>query len=533
MTAHLATTVCPSDRSAEPESTLSVPFRRERHDLVATAWLFAVFQLFYALSASGRFHAMDEYASFYTTESLVERGTLSLPRDRRFFGREALDGSFYTPYGPLRAVVAVPGYLVGRRLAGLSAADPVQVETLLWFGTSLTNTTIAALAVAVFFLLVSRLGARPLPALLATLTFALATPHWHYATTYFSEPLTTLLLLAAAFLLAGLVGRHPAPSGRQATRLFLAALPLALAAAERLTTALVFPVYALAVLALVGGSAWQRVRAATAYCAPPLIAIAFYLMWNWWRFGDPLEIGYPDSFEGDRPPDAFEEPFLRGLYGLTLSPGKGLFLSAMPALLGLVCWREMHGRAGWRASWLLVVPLVPLLFYSKFSYWEGAYSWGPRYLVPVIPFWIAPLAFLSPASRPARAVYVFVAAFSAGLTLLGVSVSFLECQVDRGYYLPGFRYNLDYSLIATTLDVNLQYARAALDGRFLAEPVGLGFDRWWFLLAKCGFDSTAIATAVAALGLLLAGAACGLARALRRPSPEASGERAPAITLSR
>merc|ERR1712034_83891 len=91
---------------------------------------------------------MDGYASFYMTESLVEHRTIALPQERALFGRKALDGSFHTPYGPLRAIVGVPGYVLGRSLGEALDAEPEQRETLLWFGTSLVNTTISALAVA-------------------------------------------------------------------------------------------------------------------------------------------------------------------------------------------------------------------------------------------------------------------------------------------------------------------------------------------------------------------------------------------------
>src|SRR6266542_3109113 len=122
-------------------------------------WLFLSFQIFYLLTTSGRLHTVDEYEAFYTTESFALNGDLSLPKERFFFGRRSQDGRYYAPYGPLSSVLAAPGYLAGKAVAGAFRLSHRARENLAWFSTCIVNTTFAALGVAAFFLLALRLGA--------------------------------------------------------------------------------------------------------------------------------------------------------------------------------------------------------------------------------------------------------------------------------------------------------------------------------------------------------------------------------------
>jgi hypothetical protein len=87
-------------------------------------------------------------------------------------------------------------------------------------------------------------------------------------------------------------------------------------------------------------------------------------------------------------------PTWAGLYGITLSPYRGLlFLSPVLALAlpGLVLlWRERNLR---RTVTLLGVVIAGFVFYvASYSYWWGGDAIGPRFLVPAVPFMILPLA---------------------------------------------------------------------------------------------------------------------------------------------
>ena len=65
------------------------------------------------------------------------------------------------------------------------------------------------------------------------------------------------------------------------------------------------------------------------------------------------------------------------------------------------------------------------LLYARWQMWEGGWCWGPRFLVPLVPLLLLPVAALAATvrSRPARAALVALAGVSALVTLGGVSVN--------------------------------------------------------------------------------------------------------------
>lgn len=523
----------PSSLQPIPTGALPGPTSRDRR---GAAWLLVAVSGLYLLTASGRPHTIDEYEAYFAAESLAERGTTSLPPEKGFFGRRGHDGRFWAPYGPLLPVVAAPGSVVGREIGQAFGLPPHAVETLTWTTTTATNAVVAALGVVALFLLAREMGAPRRGALAAAAILAIATPHWHYATTFFSEPLSALLVLLAAWALA----RYRRVHGRELRPLplLLAALPLALTVGVRMAMAILFPPLAVAVFCLVGRTPRKRLAAAAVYCALPIVAVSLYLLWNVARFGDPLQPGYPDTFEGSEAPLGFGEPLARGLYGLLASPGKGLFLFAMPVLCAGALASRWARRGGALAVALLLLPLVPLIFYAKYSHWEGGYCWGPRYLLPTLALWLLPLALLGSSRAPLRAAVVTSSLVAGAIQALGVSVSFVECQVTRGYYREGFVYNLGYSAVAETGGTFLFHAGEALRrGHVRSETEGLGFDRWFLHLARAGIDGWILTLVVAGLALAFLVGAVSAHRLLGRreaprttEAPETSEVRSPGPT---
>jgi hypothetical protein len=117
-----------------------------------------------------------------------------------------------------------------------------------------------------------------------------------------------------------------------------------------------------------------------------VLAVLPVLVWTAWyslrRDGTLVPAVYGGSFT---------TPIGTGLYGLVLSPGKGLFaynpflLLAIPGAVAL--WRRD------RAATALLVGLMVArtLLYARWSDWPGGIAWGPRFLMPAV----GPLALLA------------------------------------------------------------------------------------------------------------------------------------------
>ena len=107
---------------------------------------------------------------------------------------------------------------------------------------------------------------------------------------------------------------------------------------------------------------------------------ALNLYANWMRWGTLSASGNPGGYS-----DAgFDYPVMAGLFGLFLSPGKGLFWFSPPLLLGVLGWNRMRRRDETRADAWFFAGLFSLSIglYARWWDWAGDDSWCVRYLVP-------------------------------------------------------------------------------------------------------------------------------------------------------
>ena len=78
---------------------------------------------------------------------------------------------------------------------------------------------------------------------------------------------------------------------------------------------------------------------------------------------------------------------LCGLYGLFLSPNRGIFLFSPILLLAVVAvikWERLDRELRQLLSIYGAAAACYVLLISKMANW-GAFGWGPRYLMPVLP----------------------------------------------------------------------------------------------------------------------------------------------------
>jgi len=473
------------------------------------------------LTSTGRVRTADEYNTLYTTESLVLHGTTAVPQAvalHNFYGRLDVHGSPRAAYPPGQALSCAPWYAVGQyvlaRLPGVPADD---TDLIVAFASCLSSATFAALAVTFFFLLLQSI-AIPLPAtLMATAMVGLATPIFAYSGWLFSEPLSTAIFTAAAWLLFA----RPISSQRAAA----AGLILGLATLVRPTNILAVGVFALAIFA---HERKASLRAAFALCAASAVGVAILLAHNAVLFGSPFAFGYPAAAEGAKQLNHFDTPLLTGLYGFLFSPGKSVFIFAPPMILALFgisgLWRRNRGLA----TLAIMLPLVDLFFFAKYSQWEGGYCVGPRYLVPalvILCLGLGPmLAEPRPSSRPRLKLKMIAAVLlmlGATVQALSLATSFMEDQVPRGrYYGANWTYRLDYSL-SGPVHLFWKYLTSSQPAK-----LGLGWDRWFVFLAKAGVSRATLAlfgaAMIAGLSISLLGLAKNAAPDTRPPAPDVS-----------
>ncbi len=348
--------------------------------------LFLLLLAAYLFTYTPRVNSSDGLAMFATAESLVRRGALDVEQIRWMDlqqGTYGLDGLLYSRKG-----VGVPLGLLPLTALGLVVP---------WFGpvsaSLLFNAVVTALTGALLLVYLQMLGFSAKSSLLTALAFGLGTLAWPYAKSLFSDPFSGLLLLAAA--LALLKFRRTAQSRWAA----LAGLLLGWNVTTRYAEAIFLPVFGLLLLAYLfkkegdGGTPpappglRRWLLPVAAFCAPILLTGLALLAFNLSRYGDPFNTGYLET-------ETFSAIWLDGLAGQLFSPGRGLFLFSPILLLSVAGVVPFFRRRRAETLLALSVILIHLLLYGKWFMWHGGYAWGPRFIIPTLPFWallIAPI----------------------------------------------------------------------------------------------------------------------------------------------
>ena len=339
-------------------------------------WRLAVFLIvLYLLTAAGRLTSGDGAAMYRTAHQLVVAGQVAVPpAPEAPAGR---DGRHYAKYGLGQSLVELPLVLLGHTLATLTNQPD---DRLTQFWASLTNTFVSVGIVLVWWRLARDLGyARPV-ATAGAVTLAIASLVWPYARTDFSEPLLALALLSTAWCL---YRWHCAPRHSWAWALAAGACG-GLAFVTKPTAAILCPAFALYVALLLrsGGRSWTiGLRSLATSLGPLVIAGGFVLAFNYYRFGSVLDLGY-----GDEPTTGFTTPLLTGIALLLASSGKGLLWFCPAVVAGLWGWRTFARAHPPQAALAALLLVSQLAFFGRWWAWHGDWSWGPRYLVAMVPF---------------------------------------------------------------------------------------------------------------------------------------------------
>lgn len=347
---------------------------------------FALFWLLFAcylLTFTARIESSDGLSMFATVESMVRRGEVDSNQllwmgiQQGSFGP---DGDLYSRKGLGMVLLAWPLVWLGRLWP---AVGLVQVALLL-------NPLLTAWTGAMIYRTGRRLEWRPTTALATALIFGLATLAWPYAQTFFSDPACGWGLFAAFY---GLLAYSQ--TGRK-TYIFGSGLAWGLAYLTRTVNLVTLPIFAFGFLAALYNYhqtdtappfalathlrlLTRQWRTFVAFVVPILGAGLLSLWWNSLRYGSIWDSGYVET-------ESFSAPWLFGLTGLLVGPARGYFWYSPVLLLGL--WGAGWFRRQWRwLFWLIVTICVSYIaLYGKWYMWHGGYSWGPRFLTPILPF---------------------------------------------------------------------------------------------------------------------------------------------------
>ncbi|NOZ78219.1 MAG: hypothetical protein GXP48_03355, partial [Acidobacteria bacterium] len=399
----------------------------------------AASQLLVLSSVWPRFYSPNEYSRVFAAHAFVARGTFQIDWELARYGFiddvSVFAGRHYSNKAPGLIFAAVP---VIAALRAVAPSAPIGAEL---FAARAVLVSGAALACALLLATwIEREGNGTIGPAGAAFVLLFASGFAVYAGTFFSHAWTGALLFIAAYAVLG-PGRH-----RGGWTDAAAGFCIALAAISEYPAAVV----GIPLVLAAGWGRWRRMARMTAGGLLPLAALAAY---NAACFGSPLTLSSrlealpryhelaAQTFFG------FTVPHPAALAGLLFSPIVGLFFFfpvLLPALAApVVAWRAGRKRLGVAvagAVWLLPVVM------AGYREWQGGASFGPRYLVLAIPFFVLGLAMLPPGRARwwviGAAVPSAVAAFLGRATPPFAIDGAWTASTLRGWAIPALRSGL-------------------------------------------------------------------------------------------
>lgn len=354
--------------------------------------LLATCLLFYLLFWSGHHYSIDGVVMFQYAKAFLFDQSFSMEPPVRWGDFEFTVSKWAIgmtlAYVPVLAFLSITFFRGDPAIQQIPYAPdtPFNLELLSnrpYQYSSFLNPTVTAMTVVVLFLLAYKLRFTPKQAYLAALTFGLVSPAAVYAKFDFAQTLAAFLLLLGIYLFV-LYRQHGTKY------LLLSGVCLGLAILTRSEFILVpVPILVLAAYFLDQESekhtplkAKVRPLRLMLIGTPILLFSLLHLYVNQARFGSPFSAGYSPASEF-----TLEiEHFLTALMGNLISPGRGVFIFFPIALFSIYGFRQLLKEDREMATVIGLILAGMLGLYSIWKDWGGGISWGPRFLLPTIPY---------------------------------------------------------------------------------------------------------------------------------------------------
>jgi MFS family permease len=412
-----------------------------RRSLVPAVLLAAVAAVNF-LWMPGEFLAGDPHAWREETRSMLLAGELNVREAfvklgtlrGQYFAQNESNNLYYSKYGIANSLLALPPMWLDRALGGVIAERGVPPSLLL---SNLWNLALGVALAALLYALSGRYSRRAGVRVLFVIAAFYCTSLWFYLRAQSSEIYQTLFFTALFMALIGFLRRlrERGPGGldrRAWLCLAVAWLFAALLFFTRVLYGLLFPL-----IVLLGAWCASRgrtyaelrpgaVKLAAALLVPPLLTIALLGFVNHVKFGAPWLSGYHQwrldlHVPGGRLAD--------GLWGFLLSPRYSIFLYFPLLIFALVALRRFIERHLLDAVVMLSIFGAYMVVTAKFPSWAGEWTYGPRYLLPLLP--VLSLPFLTFADDVLDRIGTWRARAWGAIAVAGLAFSaYLQVQMN-------------------------------------------------------------------------------------------------------
>jgi hypothetical protein len=338
---------------------------------------------FFFLSSSGRLGSADAGAQLQASVLLATSGQLianAQPATLAEGWIRTETGRYYEPHDIGNVVLMLPAAWIGQYLSPAPpGADFDRPPVVCRVGVALTYAAISALGCFFMFCLFA-LQNEPRAAFLLSLLLPATTIFWAYSKTAW-DVMGACCGMCAVMYAAALVLR-----GRNRPRHLIGlGVTFAIVCAFRYSMT---PFLALGVGGVLYGARRHLTWRHCVTCAVVMSAgLLPSFVYNAVRTGSLLRpatataeyLGANNAIGGD---------VVHGLWGLLASPNRGVLVFSPFCLLLFVLpvvWRRIDLQERRLCGAMGATALTYLLFIASLKQWGGAFGWGPRFLVPIVP----------------------------------------------------------------------------------------------------------------------------------------------------
>jgi hypothetical protein len=332
------------------------------------------------LFSSGQIENPDTHLRLTQTRIVLDDNKFGLPDDvgEDSHGNISInkDGKRFMVYNPGQTIIFIPIYYI----ANLVSTDEANAYYFSAFCVSFLNYMVHALCAFILFKIALLLGAVKKQAYLVSIFFGLTSYSFVFAQSTYEHHFEMFFILLSVYFVQKKDTNHTG---------LLSGLMLSLGLVFRTTSILAVP----AILLLQKNNN-ERLKVLMSLT----FGVAFVLLYNYYRFGNPLETGYSLAWSLAHS-DKFDfwsfSGFPEAFFGFLFSPGKGLIFFSTTIVIASFGIKTFWKKQRLIFYAILLISAAYLIIFSLNFAWHGSiWSYGPRYILPIIPFLYLPIIYL-------------------------------------------------------------------------------------------------------------------------------------------
>ena len=284
----------------------------------------------------------------------------------------------------------------------------------------------SALSTGVFFLLARSFGFAIKTSIIITVLLGLSTFLWAYSQTSLNAVPFTF------FILLGLLLYKKYQMCGSYRFLTMCGISFGLAFLTRNDAILfIIPIFVFLLIGIAKKN--YRVKSFFSFVIPVSMSYVIYKILEFVRFGPRTDPDTALVAPAQIANAAFSNPYFLQIFGILFSPGAGIFVYNPVLLLSFIGFYDFYKKNKSDCLLIIILSLIMILIFSSSNYWHGFNGWGPRYLVPILPLLLLPIAA---SIEKRKSLFFKISLISLGV--IGFLINIVYLLQDVSWFVWGF-----------------------------------------------------------------------------------------------